>query len=39
LNPFAVAFRYDDTEPRGLDTKALLEVVRSVRKWAGEIVG
>ena len=39
LNPFAVAFRYDDAEPRGLDTAAVLEVVRTVRMWAGETVG
>jgi hypothetical protein len=39
LNPFAVAFRYDDTEPSGLDTAALLEIVHVVRKWAGETVG
>lgn len=38
LNPFAVAFRYDDTEPRSLDTAGLLEVVRTVRKWAGDTV-
>ena len=39
LNPFAVAFRYDDAELGGLDTTALLEVVRAVRTWAGETVG
>lgn len=39
LNPFAVAFRYEETEPRALDTAALADVVDTVRTWAGEIVG
>jgi HEPN domain-containing protein len=39
LNPFAVAFRYEEPKPSGLDTAALADVVRKVRKWAGELVG
>lgn len=39
LNPFAVAFRYEETEPGQLDIDALRQVVRAVRTWAGTIVG
>jgi HEPN domain-containing protein len=39
LNPFAVAFRYEEAEPRRIDTPALSDVVRKVRAWAGEMVG
>jgi len=39
LNPFAVAFRYEETELHGLDMAALSEVVRTMRGWAGEPVG
>ena len=38
LNPFAVAFRYEEAEPRRIDTAVLSEVVRTVRTWAGEMV-
>jgi HEPN domain-containing protein len=39
LNPFAVAFRYEEAEPGRIDTGALSDVVRKVRAWAGEMVG
>jgi HEPN domain-containing protein len=39
LNPFAVAFRYEETELHGLDMATLSEVVRTLRGWAGELVG
>jgi len=39
LNPFAVAFRYEETELHGLDMAALTEVVRTLRGWAGELLG
>ena len=39
LNPFAVAFRYEEPKPSGLDSAALAAVVRKVRTWAAELIG
>ena len=39
LNPFAVAFRYEEAAPRRIDTAGLSDVVRTIRAWAGQTVG
>ena len=39
LNPFAVAFRYEETQPHALDVAALSEAVHALQGWAGELVG
>lgn len=39
LTPFAVALRYEEMTPGGIDVTALAKVVRTACIWAGELVG
>lgn len=38
LNPFAVTFRYDDTDIPLISIAEVAEMVDTMRRWAGEVV-
>lgn len=38
LNPFAVTFRYDDTDIPLISATEVVQVVDSMRRWASEVV-
>jgi hypothetical protein len=38
LNPFAVTFRYDDTDIPLIQDAAVEKMVATMRLWAGEVV-
>jgi hypothetical protein len=38
LNPFAVTFRYDDTDIPLISTASVEVMVNAIRRWAGEVV-
>lgn len=38
LNPFAVTFRYDDTDIPLVPIEEIVQIVDTMRRWAGEVV-